>query len=301
MGQVFRATETKLKRQVAIKILPPALAADADRLAREGAVTQASTDGGLPVGSQMMINRLGMAFAVLVAVPTLALGQAPATKVRGFVSVNGGYQVSATEFRDGLTFRENAEDGRLDTVYTVGAGPSFDVAGGVLVWRQLGVGVAVSRFSRNSPAAISRSSPHPFFFASPRGLEAEGSSLTREELAVHVQARGVFQATDRLQLMVFGGPSFFGVTQHIIDGVEYIDVYPYDDISLGSVSQRAVQASKVGFNVGADVAFFFARQIGVGGSIQFGRGTVDLPALGGETQSVEAGGVQAGGGLRLRF
>jgi serine/threonine protein kinase len=34
MGQVYRATDTKLKRQIAIKILPPSLAADADRLAR---------------------------------------------------------------------------------------------------------------------------------------------------------------------------------------------------------------------------------------------------------------------------
>src|SRR5438876_4991684 len=34
MGQVYRGTDTKLKRQVAIKILPPSLAADHDRLAR---------------------------------------------------------------------------------------------------------------------------------------------------------------------------------------------------------------------------------------------------------------------------
>jgi serine/threonine-protein kinase len=34
MGEVYRATDTKLKRQVALKILPPALSADPERLAR---------------------------------------------------------------------------------------------------------------------------------------------------------------------------------------------------------------------------------------------------------------------------
>ena len=34
MGQVYRATDTNLKRQVAIKVLPALLAGDADRLAR---------------------------------------------------------------------------------------------------------------------------------------------------------------------------------------------------------------------------------------------------------------------------
>ena len=34
MGEVYRATDTKLKRQVAIKIIPPAVAADTDRRRR---------------------------------------------------------------------------------------------------------------------------------------------------------------------------------------------------------------------------------------------------------------------------
>jgi serine/threonine protein kinase len=34
MGQVFRARETKLDRDVAIKVLPETFARDADRLAR---------------------------------------------------------------------------------------------------------------------------------------------------------------------------------------------------------------------------------------------------------------------------
>ena len=42
-------------------------------------------------------------------------------------------------------------------------------------------------------------------------------------------------------------------------------------------------------------------RFGVGGLVRFSRATVDLDAPGNRTISVDAGGVYAGGGIRLLF
>jgi hypothetical protein len=49
------------------------------------------------------------------------------------------------------------------------------------------------------------------------------------------------------------------------------------------------------------VGYFFSRQVGVGFTVQVAGATVALPSTGGGTTEVKAGGLQAGGGLRLRF
>ena len=221
---------------------------------------------------------------------------------RIYVSVNGAFQTGGDDFGETVTFRENAEDGRFSTDYAVKSGPALNVSVGASLWRNIGVGVGVTRYSKNTPAAFSASVPHPFFFNRPRQVEGEVAGIEREELAVHLQARATFVPTERVQAVVFGGPSFFTVKQDIVNDFELTEAYPYDTATFSRGIFTTVDESKMGFNVGADVGYFFTRQIGIGGSVQWAATTIDAPASGGTgTFEISAGGFQAGAGLRLRF
>ena len=221
---------------------------------------------------------------------------------RIYVSVNGAFQTGGDNFGETVTFRENAEDGRFTTDYEVKSGPALNVSVGAGLWRNIGVGVGVTRYSKNTPTTFSASVPHPFFFNRPRDVEGEVAGITREELAVHVQARATFVPTRRVQAVVFGGPSFFTVKQGIVNDFEISEMYPYDTATFNRGISTNVDESKIGFNVGADVGYFFTRQVGVGGSVQWAAATIDAPASGGTGSfDIKAGGLQVGAGLRLRF
>jgi opacity protein-like surface antigen len=219
---------------------------------------------------------------------------------RSFILVNGGYQVGSHDFERVSTLRANVEDGSFTTDYEVKGGPSFDVTGGAMVWRRLAVGVGVTRFSRSTPSTLTGSVPHPFVFNRPRSVTGDVGGLKREELVVHVQAIATAPLGQRLQLMAFGGPSFFRVEQGMVTAFAWSESYPYDEASFSSATTVDADGSNIGFNVGGDVAFFFSRQVGVGGSIRYSAATVEIDTPGG-THEVKSGGVQAGGGLRLRF
>ena len=244
------------------------------------------------------------------APPTTAKPQPrPVTKPRQpmdriYVSINGAFQTGAEDFGETVTFVENAENGTFSTDYDVQSGPALNVSGGALVWRNIGVGVGVTRYSKATPSSLNASVPHPFFFNRARSVTGDIGGLKREELAVHIQARAMFTPKRNILAMVFGGPSFFKVKQGIVNDFEITETYPYDSAAFSRGVTTTADESKVGFNVGADVGYFFTRQVGVGGTIQWAGTTIEVPGSGAVSPTpfdVKVGGFQAGGGVRFRF
>ena len=73
MAHVYRATDTKLNRQVALKILPKAFAFDPDRRTRRSRMAR----------NMLSLRRVGVVTAAVLAVPLVALyaGQPPGAAV----------------------------------------------------------------------------------------------------------------------------------------------------------------------------------------------------------------------------
>ncbi len=244
--------------------------------------------------------------ALILLVLTLLFGNAASARAQSWpervhVSVNGAYQATSNDFSDRFEFERNLETGSTDVTYPVKGGFVFDAGGGFRFWKNLAAGVAVSYFTRDDAASTTSSVPHPFFFDQPRQVTGDATGVNRTETAVHVQAMYLVNPGGHLRLILSGGPSFFDVEQDLVSEVVVTETYPFDTAAFGSAKKTKAKGSAAAFNVGADVIWMFGKTVGVGGLVRYSRATVDLDAPDNRTVTVDAGGLYAGGGLRLLF
>ena len=122
--------------------------------------------------------------------------------------------------------------------------------------------------------------------------------MAREETAIHVHARWGIPVSQSVEVALFGGPTFFSVSQAFVTGIDFDQAYPYDTATLTGAMTRTEDGSTIGFNVGADVSVYFSRWLGVGGLIRFSRSEVDF---GDRPTTIAVGGLHTAAGLRLRF
>jgi Outer membrane protein beta-barrel domain len=238
-----------------------------------------------------------LALALAIAPPAAA----QSWPERVHVSVNGAFQSTTNDFSDRFEFERNVETGSTDVDYPVRGGVVFDAGAGFRFWKNLAAGVSISYFTRDEAAATTSSFPHPFFFDQPREVTGDATGVKRAETAVHIQAMYLVNPGGRLRLVLSGGPSYFTVEQDLVTEVRITETFPFDTATFASAQKVREKGSAPAFNAGADVMWMLTRGFGVGGVIRFSRTSVDLDAPGGGTITIDAGGVYAGGGVRLVF
>ena len=244
---------------------------------------------------------LTVALLILVLGPARpAIAQSREWPERFWFSVNGGVQPTTHSFSDAFDVPLNAESETVAIAYPVTGGAIVAASGGCRVWKRLALGLGVTRYSRTEPATIDARVPHPFLDNQFRDVHGTAPA-TRRELGAHLLAGWMVPITDRIRLLVTAGPSLLSVRQSLVTAVDVTETYPYDTATFKSATTTDSTASAVGFNAGADVFWMFSRHVGAGAMMQITRARVKEPADGGRTIAVDAGGVQAGGGLRFSF
>lgn len=250
------------------------------------------------------MSRLSVLAPIALVIVTAVLASStPAEAQDGpvFIQVNAGAQATSTDFTDNVVFTEFVEQGDFNAAYAVDKGAFFDVGGGIVLGRNVGVAVAYARFTEDNDATVDARIPHPFFFDRDRAIAGSATSLSRTEHAVHVQLRWFAPVQAPFEVALFGGPTFFNVTQDLVTTVGFSDTFPFDEATFTTASTESQSDSAVGYNLGADIAYFFSPNIGIGALARFTRGSVSLTSEDTGQVETDTGGFHVGGGLRLRF
>ncbi|MDQ3171386.1 MAG: hypothetical protein M3Q55_14720 [Acidobacteriota bacterium] len=218
---------------------------------------------------------------------------------RFFLSANGVFQLGSSTVDDRFEFVEFAETGTIETSFDAGDAIGLDGGVGVRLWRNFGVGGAVSTYAPEEGGEVTARLPHPFHFNQHREVTGE-AGLTRKETAIHASVLYFVPIGEKLQAIIGAGPTFFQADQSFVNDVLYTHEYPYDTATFTSAEIDNESASGVGFNASLDLSWRFSRSFGVGGIVRYA--TATLPFTPGERSAdVEVGGVQAGLGIRVIF
>jgi opacity protein-like surface antigen len=218
---------------------------------------------------------------------------------RSFVAVGAVVGIGKLSFEGTDTQPLYQETQTLTSKYSYKSAPGFEASAGTLFTRAVGVSAAVSRISSTKSVTVTGSIPHPFYFGQPRTLSGQVQAL-REETAVHVQVFGVSHLSPRFEVSVGAGPSFFLVTQDIVQNVTYSESYPFDTVTFTGATLKRESKNRVGYNVQVGVGVAITRMIAwqTNGRWSNAKLTFDQAT---KTLEAEAGRGQVSTGIRFNF
>ncbi len=240
----------------------------------------------------------------LLAASTDASAQMREWTDRGYANINVGFEGGADTLSAVRDFVVYQEPGRVTVNQDVDSGPFFDFAVGARVWRNISVGIGFHRGSTDGNAVVQGSVPHPVFFGRPRDFTTEVGGLDRTAQAVHLSFGYMFVIDDKLDVLIYGGPSFFRLSQDVVSDIRITEAgAPFTTVVVEpQVVERKDSAD--GAHIGADVTYkFYERgrlKIGGGAFMRYAGAQAAVRVLDTD-QSSDVGGFQFGFGLRTRF
>jgi hypothetical protein len=252
--------------------------------------------------------RAALIAAVLVGGSLPARAQTP-WEDRAFVNLSFGVDTGSTEINENRSYPVYGETATLESTATFGSFGIFDIMVGARVWRNLGVGIDYHTGGTKGEGTISGSVPHPLFFDRPRTFTADFNDAKRDEHATHLQFGYMVPVNDKFDMYLFGGPSFFRVSQELVTDLAVTEQGPPFTAITVLPEIHTIKESATGYNLGVDATYFVYEKdqfrLGVGGMLRFTGATADLEYTTntGERRTIETelGGVQFVFGGRVRF
>jgi hypothetical protein len=252
--------------------------------------------------SGMIATPIALGLCVMLLSASPARAQSTEWSDRAFLNVNLGFQLTARPFTEQLTpviYTERA----LIAATHAGKGGKFtlDVAGGVHLWRNLGVGGAYTKFAATETPVVDARVPHPSFFNQPR-TASKAAPFQRAEAAIHIQALFVIPVSSKLDVSVSAGPSLIDVRQDLVQSIEVAEVgAPFTSVAIGNVAVLTREVRVFGINIGADVTWFVTPIAGIGITARYVGASAATQLSGGGPIDLDLGGFQVGWGARIRL
>jgi hypothetical protein len=231
---------------------------------------------------------------------TSAAAQAlPSWTDRGFVNVNVGTQTEDRRSDVTGSFPIYGETASYEASFTSGKGRIFDLSGGVRVFGNFAVALGYTRYHDSYDSTITGMVPDPLVFDIPHAVSLPLPGLERTESGVHLSAVFALPLHERLEVMVFAGPSFIALDQNLLGSVSVVP----GGTALDNPTTATVSGTGNGGHIGLDVSYVAFRTaglgIGVGVFLRQSSATVDAPEV--DSGEVKVGGFNYGIGARLRF
>jgi hypothetical protein len=220
------------------------------------------------------------------------------------MSANIGQQASTTTVSQEESFDRYFEQGSFTFEREIPQSVIFDFGAMVRVWRGLYAGGALSIFDHTGAGTVTARVPHPLQFNKPRTTAGEIADANRREFGQHITVVWAIPASGGLDFVLSGGPSFFNTQQLFVTRLNFSlqdEVFPFEELAFPRADTEIQRENVIGYNAGVDMTWRLNKRIGLGLLVRYSAGKKEFIPTGALAVEVTAGGLHAGGGLRVLF